>query len=336
MHPLDLVDACGEDPSWLCEEVFEATSNEGLAGVVDWLVGRPLKILVIVIVAVIANRLVRRGIRKMVDRLQRDREAAEVAARAEASGLMSSLGSLASRRLDEIHEQTERSKQRAVTLGSVCSGIATGLIYGLAGLIVLGELNVNLGPLIAGAGIAGIAFGFGAQSLVKDFVTGVFLLAEDQYGVGDVVNLGEVEGTVESVSLRVTRVRDIQGTLWFVPNGLIERVGNFSQLWARVVLDVDVAYDTDIERASEVIKRVADELWREELDGASVLEEPRIWGVQAFGPDAISIRLVVKTDPGEQWATERQLRQRLKQAFDAEGIEIPFPQRTVWLHTESS
>ena len=202
-------------------------------------------------------------------------------------------------------------------------------------MVALGELGLDLGPLIAGAGIVGLAIGFGAQSLVSDFIAGIFIIIEDQYGVGDIVDVGAASGTVEKVTLRTTTLRDIDGALWVVPNGEIRRVGNSSQLWARTVLDVDVAYDTDIDLAASVIKEVADGLWQEELESATIIEEPEIWGVQSFGADAISIRLAVKTEPNEQWATGRLIRARLKKAFDANGIEIPFPQRTVWINQVS-
>ena len=196
----------------------------------------------------------------------------------------------------------------------------------------MSEFDVNLGPLIASAGIVGIALGFGAQSLVKDFLSGIFMLIEDQFGVGDIIDVGPAAGVVEGVSLRTTLIRDVHGTLWHVPNGEILRVANKSQQWARAVLDIEVAYDTDINHAMNVIKQVADAVWEEAPVNATILEEPEIWGVEGFGASAIAIRLAVKVEPGEQWAASREIRRRLKAAFDAEGIEIPFPQRTVWMH----
>ena len=202
------------------------------------------------------------------------------------------------------------------------------MIFTIAGFLVVGEFGLNLAPLLAGAGIVGIALGFGAQSLVKDFLSGMFILVEDQFGVGDIVDLDQqTSGTVEAVSLRTTRLRAVDGTVWHVPNGDIRRVGNKSQHWSRALLDVEVAYDTDIEQAKGVIKRVADTLWHERDD---ILEEPEVWGVERLGPNAIVIRLVVKTRPADQYDVSRELRQRLKEAFDAEGIEIPFPQQVVW------
>ncbi len=209
------------------------------------------------------------------------------------------------------------------------AGVAqTFVVFLIAGFMALGQLGIELGPLIAGAGVIGVALGFGSQALVRDFLSGIFILVEDQFGVGDIVDLdGTTKGTVEAVSLRTTRIRSIDGTLWHVPNGEISRVGNTSQHWSRSLLDIDVAYDTDLDQAQDVIRTAAAEQWRED-DG--ILEEPDVWGVQALGPSAVTIRLVVKTTPAEQYRISRALRRRIKDAFDAAGIEIPFPQQTVW------
>jgi len=327
-----LVDACGESPGFTCEWVWDATDNEALAGLVDWLIERPLKVAVILIGAVVVNRLVKRAIDRLVSRLVESRTREEGEAEVESSARLARLGRRARGKLQKIHDQAERSRQRFVTLGTVLRGLAGVAVYAVAFMVALGELGLNLGPLIAGAGIVGLAIGFGAQSLVSDFIAGIFIIIEDQYGVGDYVDVGAASGTVEKVGLRTTTLRDVNGTMWTIPNGEIRRVGNSSQLWARTVLDVDVAYDTDIDLAASVIKEVADEVWRENLESTTIIEEPEIWGVQSFGADAISIRLAVKTEPGEQWATGRLIRARLKKAFDANGIEIPFPQRTVWVN----
>jgi small conductance mechanosensitive channel len=227
-----------------------------------------------------------------------------------------------------------RSGQRARTIGAVLRSVTAVAVWTLAGLMVLAEFDVNLGPLIAGAGIAGVALGFGAQSLVKDFLSGIFMLMEDQFGVGDVIDCGEAAGVVEGVSLRTTRLRDVEGTVWHVPNGEIRRVGNKSQEWSRALLDIEVAYDTDLVLAKQVIKEVADELWRDEDFRVSIIEEPEVWGVERFGPDGVTVRLVIRTRPADQWMVLRELRQRLKAALDAHGIEIPFPQRTVWVRPQ--
>ena len=145
------------------------------------------------------------------------------------------------------------------------------------------------------------------------------------------VDVGEVTGTVEEVDLRTTRIRDIHGVLWTVPNGVIERVGNFSQVWSKSIFDIEVSYETDVDEAMVVIKRVLDEVWHEDVEHATIIEEPEVQGIQAFGPSAVVIRAAVKTDPAEQWATARMIRGRLKKALDEAGITIPYPQRTVWL-----
>ncbi len=156
------------------------------------------------------------------------------------------------------------------------------------------------------------------------------MIFEDQYGVGDEIDLGEAIGTVEAVSLRVTRLRDVNGTVWYVRNGEITRVGNMSQNWARTVLDVSVAYHEDLARVRRVLEDVAHDLWDDEEYKGVIIEEPSVWGVQELGIDGVVVRVALKTAPLEQWAVAREMRQRIKSRFDFEGIEIPFPQRVVW------
>ncbi len=331
-----VTDACGADPGAACSLVFDLTGNTSAARISDF-AARPIKVVIILLAAWVINRIARRWLDRAVEGwLERRAAVAEKAQgkSAEASGRIEGLRGAAVRRAGLMLEQHERSSQRTRTLGAVLRSIASIVIYGMAVMMSLGEFDVNLGPLIAGAGIVGVAVGFGAQSLVKDFLTGVFMLLEDQYGVGDIVNLGETIGVVEGVKLRTTQVRDINGTLWYIPNGEIRRVANLSQDWGRTVLDIEVAYDTDIAAATAVIKEVADGVWREQLPNATIIEEPTIAGVQSFGENAIAIRLMAKTEPGEHFATARELRGRLKVAFDEAGIEIPFPQRTVWMKTD--
>jgi len=216
-------------------------------------------------------------------------------------------------------------------LATVLRSVASFVIWLTAAFMVLGELGIELGPLLAGAGIVGVAIGFGSQSLVRDFLSGIFILVEDQFGVGDTVDLGEAVGVVEVVSLRTTRLRSVDGTVWHVPNGEIRRVGNKSQHWSRALLDIQVAYDTNIEAARETIKAAADHVWQEQPE--TILEEPELWGVENLGAHGIDIRLVVKTQPSKQWEVSRLIRERIKLAFDETGIEIPFPQQTVWHRT---
>ena len=224
----------------------------------------------------------------------------------------------------------ERREQRARTMGSLLKSISTGVLLTIVLFMIVAQLGYNIAPLIASAGIIGVALGFGAQSLVKDFLSGIFMILEDQYGVGDAVDLGEATGTVEAVGLRVTRLRDVNGTVWYVRNGEILRVGNMSQNWARTVLDIPVAYDEDLTRVRTVLGEIAQELWEDEAFRGDIIEEPEVWGVERLDPDGVVVRVVLKTAPLEQWRVAREMRERIKDRFDALGIEIPRPQRVVW------
>ncbi|WP_375002298.1 mechanosensitive ion channel family protein [Aeromicrobium sp. CTD01-1L150] len=217
----------------------------------------------------------------------------------------------------------ERRKQRAQALGDLLNSVVTLVIAGVALVTVLGVAGVPIAPLLTSAGILGIALGFGAQTLVKDYLAGIFMILEDQYGVGDWIDMGDAGGEVEAVSLRVTRLRDTEGTVWYVRNGEVLRVGNQSQGWARSVLDVTVAYDTDIDRVCGVLAEVAHEMFVDPEYQGIVLEEPEVWGVNELAKDGVVVRVAIKTAPLKQWATTRELRARVKNRFDAEGIEIP-------------
>lgn len=309
-QPAPLEDACGDDPSFVCRRVFDWTGSEAWAEAADKLLATPATVLLILAVAFVASRLVRRAIRRLVDRITAP----------EAAERIRSIRRRAPVPLLDTGSHSLRAAARAQTLGIVLRSLASTVIWTIAAMMVLGELGINLGPLIAGAGIAGIAIGFGAQTLVKDFLSGIFMLLEDQYGVGDIIDVGVTTGTVEAVTLRTTRLRDLQGTVWYVPNGMIERVANMSQQWARALVDVDVALGTDVDRAQAVIERVADELWRDPAWRGRLLEEPEVWGVEKMGPESITIRLVVKTRPAEQFAVRRELRRRLADAFRRAGI----------------
>jgi moderate conductance mechanosensitive channel len=304
-----LTEACGADPGFVCEWVFDVTDNARFAKLANWLVERPLRIVLILLVALVVDRLLRRTIVRLVERLAREHDE-ELRSASAGDRLW----------LERLGERSERSRQRTLTLGGVLRNMASVVIFGFALLLVLGELEVNLGPLIAGAGIAGVAIGFGAQSLVRDFFTGMFIVLEDQYGVGDTVNLGEAQGTVERVSLRTTWVRDLEGTRWVVPNGEIRRVANKSQRWARAVLDVRVALDADLELAITVAREACRKYYDERRDRRELLEPPEVLGVESFLDAAAVVRITAKTEPGMQFAVARGLRVALKQAFDAAGV----------------
>src|SRR5688572_13677404 len=217
----------------------------------------------------------------------------------------------------------ERRQQRAQTMGSILKSISGGLIIAIVIVMVLDQVGVNIAPIIASAGIVGVALGFGAQNLVKDFLSGIFMILEDQYGVGDSVDLGEAVGTVEAVGLRVTRLRDVDGTVWYVRNGEILRVGNQSQNWARTVLDITVAYESDLDQVQQLMQEEATAMYEDEQYHDIIIEAPEVWGVERFDKDGAVVRVVLKTAPLQQWPVARALRQRIKSRFDAAGIRIP-------------
>jgi moderate conductance mechanosensitive channel len=215
----------------------------------------------------------------------------------------------------------ERRKQRVRALGSVLRSAASVTIFSIAGVVILGDLGINLAPLLASAGVVGIAIGFGAQNLVRDYLAGIFMLVEDQYGVGDVITVGDATGTVETVTLRITRMRDVNGIVWHVRNGAIEKVGNESQGWARAVLDFPVPYAADLATIRELLAGAAGSMWTEPVWRTVMLEQPEVWGAQAVKNAVVTMRIVVKTAPLRQWEVEREMRARVKAALDAAGIQ---------------
>ncbi|MGA7270717.1 MAG: mechanosensitive ion channel family protein [Acidimicrobiia bacterium] len=295
--------------------VFNLPEASLTAGALGWIIEPLFQIVLAFVVAWVAIRLLRRLNRRVITRLK-ERPTPS------AFGMGRDEGAIFS----------ARRAQRMETLGTIFSS-AIGLVVWTVVIVTIlaSTFGVNVGPLLAGAGIVGVALGFGAQDLVKDFLSGFFMLVEDQFGVGDVVDVGDATGVVEGLGLRSTRLRDVFGTLWHVPNGEIRRVGNMSQEWSRALLDIGVAYGSDIDQAAQVIKDVADTMAHEDAYQSLFLADPEIWGVQDLGPDSVDIRLVIQTKPGEQWAISRELRRRIKLAFDNAGIEIPFPQRSVWV-----
>jgi len=311
-------DVCGArgQRSWLCSTVFRVSDNDRAAEIADAF-AKPVRVVLILLVAWFVTHLVGRIIRRMVSAPSK---AKENNAKKAPFGFIDTSGAPSARRA-----------QRAKTMADVLGRTANAIIWGIAVLVVLSELGINLAPLIAGAGVLGIALGFGAQTLVRDFLSGFFMLVEDQYGVGDVIDVGGtvggtsggVSGTVEGVSLRTTRLRDVEGVVWHVPNGEIKRVGNKSQQWSRALLDIEVDRDTDVASAIRVIKQTADAMWRDEGWRDAILTEPDVWGVEELGAQSMKIRLVVQTLPLEQWRVARELRARIKAALDEAGIETP-------------
>ncbi|GAB3581651.1 mechanosensitive ion channel [Amycolatopsis endophytica] len=295
-----------------CYQVFQITHNEWLAGSANWLIAKPLRIVLILIVAFVVRFL----LHKLIERVT-------TMPRADGNGkkLPTILRPLRERAPDLLGPVVaERRRQRAKTIGSVLKSLSSFVVLGLAAIYILGELGINLGPLLASAGVVGIALAFGAQNLVKDFLSGMFMMLEDQYGVGDVVDVGPATGTVEAVGLRITTIRDVQGTVWYVRNGTISRVGNSSQGYAIALVDVPLSYNADVERATAVLTEAAHSAATSEPLSVDLLEEPEVLGVEKVTPESIELRLTVKVRPGRQWAVQRQLRAACLTALEESGF----------------
>ena len=320
--PEALRSACGSDPSWVCRRVLDVSNSETTAEVSDLVFGKVGHVVLLIVLAWLLNLFVRRAIRRFT---------AGMTGMA-ANDTMSRIRRRAPSMVADSSMLSTRAAARAKTLGDVLQSVASFTIWGITGVTILGELGIALGPLVASAGVAGVALGFGAQSLVKDVIAGFFMLVEDQYGVGDIIDVGEASGTVEAVSLRTTRIRDVQGTVWHVPNGIVQRVGNMSQQWARALLDLNVAYGTDLDRAQQVIKNTAAALWNDDDWRGAILEPPEVWGVEQLAPEAIHVRLVIKTKPAEQFRVMRELRARLLKAFQEQDIEMVNGPRALLVH----
>ena len=229
-----------------------------------------------------------------------------------------SIRSLATR--SPLREASPRVEQRAETLAGVAVGVVRIFVWTVAGLLVLGELGLNLGPFLAGASIVGVALGFGAQSLVKDFLSGFFILVEDQYAVGDVITIGDTTGTVEEINLRVTRIRAGDGTVWFVPNGEIRKVGNSAKEWARAIVDVIIPNKADLAAATAAIGEEAAALAAEPAWADAVLEDPEVLGVESMAADNVTVRVSTKTTPAHRAPLARELRARITRRLRKDGV----------------
>jgi small conductance mechanosensitive channel len=283
----------------------------------DWFIATPGAIIVIIVVGLVFRWFVCRAIDRLVRR----------ASKGAVPGVIAN--SRAGEFLADLRPATNaRRQQRAETIGSLLKSVATGVIFAIVGVTVLAKLGINIAPIIASAGIVGVALGFGAQNLVKDFLSGIFMILEDQYGVGDSVDLGEANGTVEAVGLRVTRLRDVNGTVWYVRNGEILRVGNQSQNWARTVLDITVGYEADLTQVQQILQDEATSMYEDPQFEGVIIEQPEVWGVERFDKDGAVVRVVLKTAPLQQWLVARAMRQRIKTRFDEAGIRIPTMFRT--------
>jgi len=299
---------CVDAPA-ICDQIYEWTGLSWLAEGSYYILVKPLRIMLIIALAMIARFLVHRLINRVVRHVDGNgiqalrplRDRMPVALR------------------DAAGSPSERRRARAAALGSILRSIGSVVIFSIAVMMVLGELGVNLAPILAGAGIAGLAIGFGAQNLVRDFLSGLFMLLEDQYGVGDQVEIGDVTGAVEAVGLRITTVRDDKGVLWYIRNGEIQRLGNKSQGWAKVMVDVPVGY-AGIEDATDVLNKAASTLVDDPDWGDDLIEAPQVLGVEELTTDGAVVRVSVRTPPDAQWRVGRELRRRLTEALHVAGM----------------
>ena len=269
--------------------------NEALKGWWAWALGPGVRVLVIVAVAIAITRV------------------------------FHMFATRAARRAEEYEGPFSERAKRVNTLAGFLRRAAALFVYVVALIMVLHELGVSIAPILAGAGVAGIAIGFGAQSLIRDLLAGLFILGEDQFRVGDVIKTAGVSGQVERITLRVTQVRDLEGVVHIIPNGEIKVVSNLTKGFSRVSLDVGVGYREDLDRVIKLLEAVAGELAADPEYVKLILEPPVVLGVEALAESQVTIRLLAKTQPLRQWDVARELRKRIKAAFDREGIGTPYP-----------
>ena len=267
-----------------------------------WLGSNGVRIAIIVALAVAVHQIAKRLIRRVVER-----------------------GVIRGKR-----RPREELRKRAETLSSFLNQVVVAVIWVMAAFMILSEIGVNIGPLLAGAGIVGIAIGFGAQSLIRDVLSGLFIIIENQYGKGDVVRIADIAGLVEEVNIRRTIMRDLDGIVHVVPNGEIRVASNFTREYSRVNLNISVGYGEDLDHAIQVINRVGREMAEEEYWGEAILKPPEVLRVDNLGDSGIDIKILGDTKPIRQWEVMGELRKRIKKAFDEEGIEIPWPHTKVY------
>ena len=230
---------------------------------------------------------------------------------------------------DKTDQESGTASKRAATLTGILRTIALSAIWAIIIIESLQLVGLDIAPILAGAGILGLAVGFGAQNLVRDLISGFFIILEDQIRLGDIAVINGTGGTVETITFRTITLRDFSGVVHIFPNGGITTLSNMSKDWSAFVLDMGVAYREDTDRVVTVMRAVGEELRRDPEFGALMIESIEVVGVENFADSAVTLRSRIKTKPAEQWKVGREYRRRLKKAFDAQGIEIPFPSRTL-------
>ncbi|MFS0704853.1 mechanosensitive ion channel family protein [Cellulomonas sp. 179-A 9B4 NHS] len=283
----------------------------------SWFVGLPLRIVLILLIGALVLAVLRRFVTSVTNHIATGDSLLE-------RGVLKPLGGTEVRSVLQRANPVAaaRRAQRARTIGSVLRSTASIVVGSITVVLVLDALGVNIAPLIASAGIVGVAVGFGAQALVKDFLSGLFMLLEDQYGVGDVVDVGPATGTVEAVGLRVTKVRDGDGTLWYVPNGSMLRVGNKTQGFGTATVELDVDYFADLDEVRGVLEQAAAEVAAEPVVGAFVQGSATVTGAERLSAEAVTVKLSVRTEPGKHWEVGRHLRASVRRRLAEAGIPL--------------
>jgi small-conductance mechanosensitive channel len=320
--PATLTGSCGSNPGITCRLTWNFSHSTAAAQLVRIYLAGPAsrvgRILFIIILALVVRTVLLRLLNRITER------AATVTLPSTPKGRVHKAAAVASHAAG-----LERRTQRARALGSILRSAVSAIVVGIASLTILGILGFDLAPLLASTTVLGVALGFGAQNLVRDYLSGILMLTEDHYGVGDTINAGPATGTVEAMTLLTTRLRDVNGVVWHIRNGTIEAVGNESQGWSRAVIDYPIAYGEDLARIRQLMEQAAASLYRERTWRKVMLEKPEVWGAQELSSKEVTMRIVAKTTPMRQSEVARELRARVKMVLDAAGVASAGPDTIV-------
>ena len=349
--PGTLTGSCGDNPGIACRLAWDVTHSTSAAQLVRVYLAGPvsqgLRILFVIVLALVVRAVANRVINKITERaatttlpvasaairpairrrrapVPSDASAAPVPSVPSAAEDTAALSAAA-----VAAAGTERHEQRARALGSILRSGVSIVVFGIAALTILGDLGFNLTPLLLSTTVLGVALGFGAQNLIRDYLAGILMLVEDHYGVGDTINVKDATGTVEAMTLLTTRLRDVNGVVWHIRNGTIESVGNESQGWSRAVIDYPVPYGEDLARIRALMEQAASSMFAERGWRKVMLEKPEVWGAQELSSKEVTMRIVAKTAPMRQWEVARELRARVKAALDAAGVAPAGPDTIV-------
>jgi len=319
--PNTLTGNCGDNPGIACRLTWDLSHSTSATQVVKVYLAGPVsqagRIAFVLILALFVRAIIHRVINKVTERAATTMLAVAPNGRAHKVAAATQMAG------------TERREQRSRALGSILRSAVSVIVFGIAALTILGILGFNLAPLLASTAVLGVALGFGAQNLVRDYLAGLLMLVEDHYGVGDTINAGVATGTVEAMTLLTTRLRDVNGVVWHIRNGTIDSVGNESQGWSRAVIDYPVPYGEDLAKIRALMEQAATSLYRERGWKKLMLEKPEVWGAQELSGKEVTMRLVAKTAPMRQWEVARELRARVKEALDAAGVQPAGPDTIV-------